>query len=201
MTRDAAAAPLRVEPVTPARWDDLAELFERRGPRGGTGAPYNCWCMWWRARTGNRDKNKVAMRRLVRGGREPGLLAYDGDVAVGWVSVAPREHYGQLVRSRTYRPEDGLEGVWSIVCLFVHPTARRGGVARELLRGAVEHALARGATAVEAYPSESAGDYMGKREHLDELGFAPVRRAGKRTVMQHGATDRARSGRRVGRRD
>jgi GNAT superfamily N-acetyltransferase len=199
MRRDAAAAPLRVEPVTPERWDDLAELFERRGPRGGTGQPYNCWCMWWRARTGNRDKNKAAMRRLVRGGREPGLLAYDGDVAVGWVSVAPREQYGQLVRSRSYRLEDGREGVWSVVCFFVAPTARRGGVARALLRGAVEYALARGASAVEAYPSESVRDYMGKREHLEELGFAPVRRAGKRTVMQHGApaADRARSRRRV----
>ena len=31
------------------------------------------------------------MRRLVKSGGEPGLLAYDGGRAIGWVAVAPRE--------------------------------------------------------------------------------------------------------------
>ena len=41
------------------------------------------------------------METLVREGREPGLLAYESGLPVGWVSVGRREEYGQLVRSRT----------------------------------------------------------------------------------------------------
>jgi GNAT superfamily N-acetyltransferase len=37
-------------------------------------------------------------------------------------------------------PLDDLADVWSVTCLFVHRTARRSGVAKLLLDGAVEHA-------------------------------------------------------------
>jgi GNAT superfamily N-acetyltransferase len=140
--------------------------------------------MWWRARTGNAQLNKRAMHGLVRAGREPGLLAYDDDgVAVGWVSVAPRAEYGQLVRSRSYGPKEDEGDVWSIVCFYVDPRAKRQGVATELLGAAVEHAFRRGARAVEAYPHER-GDYMGSVEMFSNAGFEPVRPAGKRRIMR-----------------
>jgi len=37
---------MEIEPVTPERWDDFADLFTRKGPRGGTPMPAGCWCMW-----------------------------------------------------------------------------------------------------------------------------------------------------------
>ncbi len=174
---------MEIAPVTPERWNDLADLFERKGPRGGTPMTAGCWCMWWRQRTGDPAKNKRAMRGIVREGREPGLLAYEDGVAVGWVSVAPREEYGQLVRSRNYGPKEEEQGVWSIVCFYVDPRAKKQGVATALLEAAVEHAIACGAAAVEAYPHEQ-GDYMGAPESYERLGFETVRRAGKRTVMR-----------------
>lgn len=82
---------VQVHPVTADRWPDLVGLFERPGPRGGTPMPATCWCMWWRQRTGDEIKNREAMRSLVRGGHEPGLLAYADGVAVGWVSAGRRE--------------------------------------------------------------------------------------------------------------
>jgi GNAT superfamily N-acetyltransferase len=152
-----------------------------------------CWCMWWRYRAGDRRKNKRNMRQIVEAGREPGLLAYDEDgVAVGWVAVAPREEFGQLVRSRKYGPQgEGEEaGVWSIVCFYVDPRAKKQGVATALVEAAVEHALARGASAVEAYPHER-GDYMGQRDIYDRLGFEPVRTASPRTIVRLTSPSRA----------
>lgn len=176
---------VEISPVTRERWSDLAELFERKGPRDGTPISARCWCMAWRKRTGDPAKNKRNMRDIVRAGREPGLLAYEEGVPVGWVSVAPREEYGQLLRSRNYglKEEEDEEGIWSIVCFYVDPRAKKRGVATALLGAAVEHALARGASAVEAYPHEH-GDYMGAPEGYQRLGFEPVRRSGKRTIMR-----------------
>ena len=175
-----------IAPVSADRWEDLVDLFQRKGPRGGTPMPDGCWCMWWRQRTGDRKRNKRAMGTLVREGREPGLLAYESDVPIGWVSVAPREEFGQLMRSRIYRPLADEPGVWSVVCFYVDPTAKRRGVGAALLEAAIEHALRRGASAIEAYPSES-GDYMGVKQRFEDLGFEPVRSAGKRTIMRYGA--------------
>lgn len=57
--------------------------------RGGTPMPGSCWCMWWRERSGSAATNKQAMSAIVNDGQVPGLIAYEDDVAVGWVSVAP----------------------------------------------------------------------------------------------------------------
>src|SRR5688572_10585240 len=145
---------LEVHPATSDRWPDLVELFERRGPRGGhrNTPAYGCWCMWWRDRAlGHGTPKKRALGRLVRAGREPGLLAYDGGEPVGWIAIAPREEYAVLLRSPQYRPRDDDERVWSVVCFAVDRHSQRQGVAGALLEAAVEHARAHGAAAVEGY--------------------------------------------------
>jgi GNAT superfamily N-acetyltransferase len=139
--------------------------------------------MWWRRRTGDATRNKRAMGRIVRDGREPGLLAYEAGMPIGWVSVAPRQEFGQLISWRTYRPDDEDDGVWSIVCFNVHANAKRRGVKTALLEAALDHAFRRGARALEAYPGEPM-DYMGVREVYERLGFRPLRTAGKRTVVR-----------------
>jgi ribosomal protein S18 acetylase RimI-like enzyme len=125
------------------------------------------------------------MRALVEEGREPGLLAYDDGVAVGWVSVSAKENYGHLARSRHYGFLEAEEGIWSIVCFHLHPSARRKGVAKTLLGAAVEHAVRRGARAVEAYPHERRPDYMGSVAMFEAAGFQPVRSASVRTIMRY----------------
>jgi len=181
---------LRVVPVTPDRWDDMCTLFERRGPRGGMrNVPaYGCWCMYWRDRSlQHGEPKKRAMRTLVRAGREPGLLAYDGDEPVGWVSLAPREEFPPLLRSPQYRPREagGGERVWSVVCFTVDKETQRRGVARALLDAAVEHAFAHGASSLEAYPHRTERtNYMGHVELFEAAGFVPVRETSKRVVMR-----------------
>jgi ribosomal protein S18 acetylase RimI-like enzyme len=179
---------LEIHPVTPQRWKDMVELFERRGPRGGhSNTPaYGCWCMYWRDRSvAHGEPKKRRMAALVRGGREPGLLAYENGTPVGWVSVAPREEFEALVHSPQYRPHDDDEDVWSIVCFAVDRYARRARVASVLLDAAVAHAFAHGASAVEAYPHVSDGrDYMGPAALYRRAGFKRVRPANKRAIVR-----------------
>jgi GNAT superfamily N-acetyltransferase len=175
---------VKIAPVTPDRWDDMAELFERRGPRGGVPVTSWCWCMWWRQRAEDRRKNREAMHEIVSAGRRPGLIAYEDGHPIGWVAVAPREEYGQLMRSRRYGPIDDQSGIWSIVCFYVVSGAKRRGVARTLLAAALEHAVASGAAGVEAYPHER-WDYMGSAQMFESAGFAVLRPAGKRLIMRY----------------
>jgi GNAT superfamily N-acetyltransferase len=190
---------LEMHAVTAERWLDFVELFERRGPRGGRqNAPaYGCWCMWWRDRScGHGEPKKRAMKRIVAGGGEPGLLAYADGVPVAWVSIAPREQYEALLRSPQYRPRQDEEGVWSIVCFTVDKGARGEGLRERLLAAAVEHAFARGARAVEAYPHlEKRDDYMGHIDVFVAHGFEPVRETSKRAVVrrERGVAGRTRA--------
>ena len=85
-----SAGNLAFRPLTPGRWDDLVDLF---GPERGACA--GCWCMWPRVRgvdfrTMTRVSRRDAFKSLVDKGPPPGLLAYDGKTAVGWVAVSPR---------------------------------------------------------------------------------------------------------------
>ena len=181
---------LQIHPVTSERWPDLVELFERTGPRGGArNTPaYGCWCMYWRDRSlPHGEPKKRAMAKLVRAGREPGLLAYDDGDPVGWVSIAPRAEYAPLLASPQYRPRDegGGEAVWSIVCFTIDRYAQRKGIASALLAAAVDHAFAHGASSVEAYPHVAKpDDYMGGTELYRRAGFAHVRDANKRAIVR-----------------
>jgi GNAT superfamily N-acetyltransferase len=142
--------------------------------------------MYWRDRTlAHGTPKKRALGSLVRAGREPGLLAYDATEAVGWISVAPREEYEALLASPQYRPHDRDEGIWSIVCFVVDRPRQREGIAGALLDGAVEHAAARSAAALEAYPHRSKKDnYMGHVDLFLERGFGILRETGTRAVVR-----------------
>jgi GNAT superfamily N-acetyltransferase len=181
---------LRAVPVSAGRWADMCALFERRGPRGGhRNVPaYGCWCMYWRDRSlEHGEPKKRAMAKLVRGGCVPGLLAYDDDEPVGWVSLGPREDFSALLDSPQYGPRDGRGGdaVWSLVCFTVDRHAQRQGVARALLAAAVEHAFAHGASSLEAYPHKTdRANYMGHVELFASSGFEPGRETSKRVVMR-----------------
>ena len=181
-------SPLRVRPLTPSRWSDFVDLFERRGPRGGhRNVPaYGCWCMYWRDRSlGHGTPKKRAMGNLVRTGRQTGLLAYDGHEVVGWISVAPREGHAAIVRSPQYRPEKSEDGVWSIVCFVVDKPRQGEGIAAVLLEAAVEHAQKRSAAALEAYPHlVKADDYMGHLGLFRKHGFHIVRKTKTRAVVR-----------------
>jgi len=113
----------------------------------------------------------------------PGLLAYQGELPVGWVSVAPRTDYSRLARSRVAKRVDDAP-VWSIVCFFIHRDARGQGVMHALVDAAVKFARDHGATTIEAYPQDTAG----RQPSADDafVGLLPVfERAGFVEVARH----------------
>lgn len=174
---------LDVHPVTPDRWDDLVSLFERPGVRGGRQDTANCWCAVWRGRSGSVPK-KQALHDRVEAEDVPGLLAYRDGEPVGWVSVAPREHFAGLLRSSRFKPRDEDAGVFVITCFAVDPARRRQGIGSALVAGAVDYALDRGASAIEAYPADPP-DYKGRPAWFREHGFVPVREIGQRTLVRY----------------
>jgi ribosomal protein S18 acetylase RimI-like enzyme len=149
-SRSASDAPFRIEPLTSTSWDALAELFREGGD------PRWCWCQYWRLRSKDFSAAKVPQLRdrlleQATSAQPPGLVAFDGDRAVGWVSLGPRSDFERVERSRVI-PRVDDRPVWSIVCFAVSASARGQGVARALLEGAIDHARERGAEALEAYP-------------------------------------------------
>lgn len=142
-------------PLTLDSWKDLEVLFGKRGACGG------CWCMWWRLtkseferRKGSR--NKSALKKIVKSGDSPGILAYSDGKPVAWCSIGPREVFPRLENSRVLQTIDD-KPVWSVVCFFVEKSFRDKGASAAMLRAAVDYAKKRGAKIVEGYPIDSRG--------------------------------------------
>lgn len=164
------------------------------GPRGACGG---CWCMLWRLsrsvyEEGKGAGNKKAMRALVKAGKEPGLLAYLDNEAVGWCAVAPRNDYPALARSRVLKPIDD-EPVWSVSCLLVRKDCRHQGVSVHLLRAAIPFVRERGGRIVEGYPVEPRKEEMpavfawtGIASAFLKAGFREcARRSATRPIMRY----------------
>jgi GNAT superfamily N-acetyltransferase len=185
---------LDVAPLTPDRWEDLVELFERPGASIARG----CWCMFYResgktaAEPGinSRESRKRALKGLVDRGVVPGLIAYRDDRPIGWISLGPREDYAKLARSPVMKPVDQAR-VWSIVCFFVDARERGRGVAEALLKAALAWARGQGVTLIEAYPVDRArrgaddSMWFGALSMYDAAGFREVaRRKPTRAVVR-----------------
>jgi GNAT superfamily N-acetyltransferase len=176
------AEPVRIVPLTPARWDAVAGLF------GEGGDPKTCWCMFWRLRSkdfsfANASEARDGFHRLLDEDRDPapGLLALRGDRAVGWVSLGPRKDFRRLEYSRVRPRLDDLE-VWSIVCFVVSKTERGRGLTTRLLDAAMAYAIKHGAPGLEAYPVDPGGGrvpaalgYTGLLSTFEAVGFKVVR--------------------------
>lgn len=184
------APDLEFHPVTRDRWRDLETLF---GPHGADGG---CWCMWFRLRRRDFDRNsgeqnRRAMRGIVDSGEVPGLLGYAGGEPVGWVSLGPRDKFPHLEHSRTLKRVDE-QPVWSVVCFVVDQRFRRQGLMTKLLSAAIDYARKRGAKIVEAYPVELKGElsgysgYTGIVSTFRKVGFVEVlRRSQDRPIMRY----------------
>jgi GNAT superfamily N-acetyltransferase len=176
---------LLIEPLTPSHWPAFTDLLDQGGPAG------RCWCVApmgvdyrHRAPASNRD----TMRRVVRAGPPPGLLAIRGESAVGWCRVTPRDAVPGLDRPfRTRRVDD--VAVWSISCFYIRKGHRRTGIMTALITAAVDYARASGAPALEAYPLDGAvspsATASGYYSTFARLGFTEVaRRSPERPVMR-----------------
>lgn len=180
-----------IRPITPSRLPDVEALFRT------SSITRTCWDIWPRytaaegreraARLTGREHhqaNRDEFRALARRRRAPGLLAYAGGQAVGFISLGPRAEMRRIEGSRATPRVDDL-AVWVVPCFYIHPKHRRRGIGVALLRAAVDYASRHGAPAVEGYPRAP-----GMQVHDDFAFFGTVemfRRAGYRAVRRPAA--------------
>lgn len=168
-------------PVTPDRFDDFADVVNpnRRAD--------SCWCLSHRLRAKDirelggdgPHQREEAMRALCEREVPPGVVTYLDGIPVGWCNIGPRTDVPRLAQSELIRPVDDVP-VWSIICVVVRGGHRRKGVVGHLLEGAVAHAAANGAPAVESYPVDPQGRmdttmaFVGTRSMFERAGFEVV---------------------------
>jgi GNAT superfamily N-acetyltransferase len=175
------AEPIVIRPATIERFDDIEPVINRA-----------CWCQYWRMTAGeygrstyaiareNWDRRREALRAQCAAEPVPGVIAYLGDLPVGWCGFGPRSSMARLERSRTI-PKLDDRPVWSIVCFDVRPGCRRRGVAKALLAGAIAYARAEGAVGLEAYATDPGGtrrgtgtSYTGFTSMFEAAGFRRI---------------------------
>jgi len=185
-----ASLKLKFFPVTNDRWTDFETLFGERGACGG------CWCMFWRLtrkefESQKGEGNRKAMKTIIKAGKIPGILGFSQDRPVAWCSVAPRDQFSALDRSRILKPVDNLP-VWSISCFFVEKKYRRKGLSIQMIKAAVDYVKKNGGSVVEAYPVEPKKDKMadafawtGLASAFIKAGFKEcARRSATRPIMR-----------------
>jgi GNAT superfamily N-acetyltransferase len=188
MTKKNGGTKLAILPLTPGLWPAFDDLFAKWRASNG------CWCIHWRiggAYRGKRSENKEALREIVERGSPPGLLAFDGDLAVGCCQVTPRDALPWLDRMWWFRPVDDMP-VWAISCFFVRRDYRRRGVMSQLIVGALKAAKRARVSALEAYPIDTtapkgpSNTFTGTAAAFTRAGFKEVaRRASARPIMRH----------------
>jgi GNAT superfamily N-acetyltransferase len=178
---------LTIRPLTPDLWPALEDLFGESGAVGG------CWWMYWRIGRAIRKRpgaeNKAAFKEVVTRGPPPGLIAFAGDLAVGWCQLTPRDAVPWLDRTWRLKRVDDVP-VWSLSCFYVRKGYRRQGVTAALIVAALKAAKRAGAPALEAYPLDAdkspSATGTGYVSTFARAGFETVAcRAPPRPIMRH----------------
>ncbi|QZY50853.1 GNAT family N-acetyltransferase [Leucobacter tenebrionis] len=163
--------------VLPATvFEDVATLVGPKKPTSNV-----CFCLSYRI--GNKQNNALRgparadrVRELCAQDPPPGVIAYLDGEPVGWAAVHPRRDTS-FARNRLIPQLDDLD-VWSLWCFRVRPGYRKRGIMHALIEGAVAHARASGAPAIEGYPVDNGNErvnltmaYVGTRRLFESAGF------------------------------
>jgi predicted GNAT family acetyltransferase len=175
---------LTIHPLTPDRWDDLVDLFETDS------ITRMCWCVHHRLppdirRETDPKSRKTAMAKIVKAGPPPGLLAYKGKEAVGWIAIAPRPatpewNVGRKASAAELPQHASDETIWAASCFFIRKGSRGEGMTATLLEAGMTYAKKNGAKLVEACPMahddrrSSTGMFVGPKRIFDRAGFGTV---------------------------
>lgn len=178
---------ITIRPLTPDLWPAIEDLFS-------DGAVcQKCWCMYWRTgrayRTTSGQDNKAAFKKIVKAGPPPGLLAFDGDLCVGWCQLTPRGALPQMAREWRLKTIDD-KPVWSLSCFYIRKSYRRAGINTALIRAAMREAKRAKAVALEVYPFDRdvspSATSTGFASTFTRLGFKTVaKHVPARPIMRH----------------
>jgi GNAT superfamily N-acetyltransferase len=108
------------------------------------------------------------------------LLAFRGDLCVGWCQLTPRGDLPWLDRTwRLKRVDD--QPVWSLSCFYIRKGWRKKGVTCALIAAALDVARKAGAPALEAYPLDA--DLTPSASHTGYV--STFKRAGFKIIARH----------------
>lgn len=190
--------------VKPLRPDDAGKFLHFFDHERGTAFADNpawskCYCNYYNVPKSIRwallsaPYNRDAMKVRIDVGEMEGFVAYEGADVVGWVNAQARHKlphcFARFGISPTPLPCAPFEAA-AIVCFVIAPSRRRRGIARMLLRGALESFAARGFKLVDAFPFNS-GDSLLAADHYHgplplflNAGFSILRKHKSLTVVR-----------------
>ena len=176
-----AMTDLAFHPLTPDRWDDFVALFETDS------ICRSCWCIHHRIpvtlmKGATGDMRKAMMRKIVKRGPPPGLLAYRDGEAIAWLALTPRPATPDWSTGRkasaAFAPEDAEDPrTWAASCFFIRKDARGEGVTAALLKAGIGWAKKEGAKRIDACPMahdekrSPLGLFVGPKRIFDRAGF------------------------------
>jgi GNAT superfamily N-acetyltransferase len=162
-------------------FDDVCQVIGPKRPDANV-----CWCLSYRIPSKLNNELRGPARgelvaELCQNDPPPGVLAYDGDVPVGWAGVAPRADLNSFARANGRIPHVDDLPVWTVWCIRTRAGNRGRGISHALLEGAIEFARYHGAPVIEGYPIDNRGAkvdqtmaYVGTRALFKRAGFKKV---------------------------
>lgn len=174
----------------------FADLFEA--------CQSQCYCRWWQFEGSKNEwldrcfntplRNRDEQLSLVRehAPESKGLMALEGDLALGWMKLVPRAQMRKLFRQGPYRRLTPAvdNATWSIGCFLVRPEYRRTGIARALVLACDAFVEQWGGQAIEAYPRRAdhrlhdEEAWMGTADLFESCGFREVAGEGPYPVFR-----------------
>lgn len=143
----------------------------------------NCSREEWMGRTG--QENRKESLEQIKSGNMKGYLAFENDKCIGWCNANDIHSYLRLENSFDSIIKD--QKVGCVICFVIHPEYRGKGVARTLLKNAVEGFKAQGYDAVLALPVENMEEpeklYRGTHNMYRENGFTEIEKRDGFSVM------------------
>lgn len=182
----------RVRPISP---EDAQAFTGYFGDLDFGHAPHwaTCFCRYyffggtaeeWQVRPGG--ANRAEAEREIAAGRMKGYLAFDGGTCVGWCNANALDSLVRLKDLETRYAEGRRLGC--TICFVVHPAYRGQGLARRMLRQAVEDFRRDGFDGMLAAPFDAQDApqkrYRGTKRMYEELGYEAVATDGPVTVMR-----------------
>ena len=138
----------------------------------------------WRNRSAEQNREEAILE--IENGNMNGYLAYEGERCIGWCCASSLDSLKRLKQELGSCLKEGNAG--GVACFVIHPEYRGRGVARLLLKTAVEGFRAQGCSAVYAapfaLPSEPIKQYRGTHTMYEELGFEEIKRRDSISVMR-----------------
>lgn len=165
-----SADDVRIVPATADRAEDACAAVSP-----------GCWCIIPRFPPRLQpDGREAKFRELLAGDVPPGLIAYiDGEVA-GWLGLGPLDLFPTVRDSKRLTQVDDAPA-WTIVCFRIQRKHQGRGLARLLLRAAVDYVRATGAPIIQAYPADtsdgrmnSTAAYVGTTSLFESEGFERI---------------------------